>query len=146
MKRLGILALVLLTGCSGPSTAQPTNSPTATATAIAVSTTCPDSGKARAAVMASASLGNHRTVVYMDQPHANGGPVTSSLIRYDVTAASKAEIVKSVVNEAEVSPGGDWIALSTPVAGQPLLQLVRTDGKYLQTLYCAESNGNLGGI
>src|ERR1700674_1258666 len=146
MKRLGILALVLLTGCSGPSTAQPTNSPTASTTAIAVSTTCPDSGKAHAAVMASATIGNHPTIVYMDQPAANGGPVPSSLIRYDVTTASKAEIVKSVVNEAEVSPGGDWIALSPLVAGQPLLQLVRTDGKYLQTLYCAESNGNLGGI
>ena len=91
MKRLGILALVLLTGCSGPSTATPTNSPGATA--IAVSTTCPDSGKARAAVMTSATLGNHPTIVYMDQPPANGGPVTSSLIRYDVTAVSKAEIV-----------------------------------------------------
>src|ERR1700694_2017319 len=146
MKRLGILALVLLTGCSGPSTATPTTSPTASTTAIAVSTTCPDSGKARAAVMPSATLGNHPTVVYMDQPSANGAPVPSSLIRYDVTTASKTEIVKSIINEAEVSPGGDWIALSPLVAGQPLLQVIRTDGKYLQTLYCAESNGNLGGI
>src|ERR1700674_1172011 len=146
MKRLGILALVLLTGCSGPSTAQPTNSPTASTTAIAVSTTCPDSGKARAAVMASATLGNHPTVVYMDQPSANGGPVPSSLIRYDVTTASKTEIVKSIINEAEVSPGGDWIAISSVVAGQPLLQVVRTDGQYLQTLYCGESSWSLGGI
>jgi hypothetical protein len=96
--------------------------------------------------MASVWLGNHPTIVYMDQPSANGGPVTSSLIRYDVTTTSKTEIVKSVVSEAEVSPGGDWIALSTVVAGQPLLQLVRIDGRYLQTLYCGESNWNLAGI
>jgi hypothetical protein len=82
----------------------------------------------------------------MDQPPASGGPVASSLIRYDVTTTSKTEIVKSVVSEAEVSPGGDWIALSTVVAGQPLLQLVRIDGRYLQTLYCGESNWNLAGI
>src|ERR1700694_6266508 len=97
MTRLGILALVLLTGCSGPRTAPPPPTPTASTTAIAVSTTCPDSGKARAAVMASATLGNHPTVVYMDQPSANGGPVPRSRIRYDRTTAAKTEIVQSII-------------------------------------------------
>src|ERR1700687_2309391 len=108
MKRMALLLFILLAGCSGPSTTKPAGSPAASATPVAVSTTCPDTGKGRAAVMPSLTLGSHPTVVYMDQPPANGGPVTSSLIRYDVTAASKAEIVKSVASEAEVSPAGDW--------------------------------------
>jgi hypothetical protein len=43
------------------------------------------------------TLGNHPTIIYMDEPPASGGPD----IRYDVTAASKAEILNTAVSEAQ---------------------------------------------
>src|SRR6202035_5124803 len=100
MRRLAIVALVVLAGCSGPSTAKPAASPTASATPIAISTACPPAGKAAAAVLTSLTLGNHPTIIYSDEPSANGGPVLSSLVRYDFTTASKAEILKATISEA----------------------------------------------
>jgi Tol biopolymer transport system component len=92
------------------------------------------------------TLGNHPTIVYMDEPPASGGPVLSSLIRYDVTTASKAEILNTAVREAQVSPDGGWIAVATLLSGQPALQLVGTDGLYVQTLFGGEASGSIGGI
>src|SRR3984893_9921847 len=146
MSRLAIVGLVVLAGCSGPSTAKPSPSPAASASPVAISTACPPAGKAAAAVLTPVTLGNHPTIIYSDEPTANGGPVVSSLVRYDVTTAAKAEILKTTVSEAEVSPDGHWIALATLVSGQPAVQLVRTDGQYLQTVFCGEPNGSIRGI
>ena len=146
MRRLAIVGLVVLAGCSGPSTAKPSASPAASASPVAISTACPPAGKAAAAVLTPVTLGNHPTIIYSDEPTANGGPVVSSLVRYDVTTAAKAEILKTTVSEAEVSPDGHWIALATLVSGQPAVQLVRTDGQYLQTVFCGEPNGSIRGI
>lgn len=148
MRRLAVVVLVLLAGCSGPSSAKPTSSPTASATPtpVAISTACPAAGMAAAAILTPVAIGNHPTIIYSDEPPANGGPVVSSLVRYDVTTAAKIEILKTTVSEAEVSPDGHWIALATFVSGQPALQLVRTDGQYLQTVFCGETNGGIRGI
>jgi eukaryotic-like serine/threonine-protein kinase len=146
MRRAAIVAVVVLAGCSGPSTAKPSTSPTTSATPVAISTGCPAAGKAAAAVLTPLTLGNHPTIIYSDEPSANGGPVVSSLIRYDVTTGAKAEILKTTVSEAEVSPDGHWIALATFVSGLPALQLVRTDGQYLQTVFCGQTNGSIRGI
>ena len=144
MKALATLALVLLlAACNGPTSS---TSPTPSATPVAASTACPAVGKASAAVLPAATLGTHPTIFYTDEPAANGGPVADSLVRYDVTIASKTEILKTVMSEAQVSPNGQWIALATQVDGHAALQLVRTDGKYLQTLLCAPTNGSVRGI
>ena len=143
MKLIAILALILLTGCSGPSTAKPTTSPTTSPTPVADSTACPAAGKARAAVLAPMTLGNHPTIVYMDEPP---GPGPSSLIRYDVTTASRAEILKTEITEAHVSPDGHWIAIATVFSKTPVLQLVRTDGQNAQTVFCGETDGRIRGI
>ena len=140
MKRMALLAFMFLAGCNGPSTTTPSTSQTTSATPVAISTACPAAGKARAAVLTPATAGNHRAIVYSDEP---SGPGPSSLIRYDVATAAKAEIVKAQIIEAQVSPDGHWIAVVTGMSNQPTLQLIRTDGQSLQTIFCGQTNGRI---
>ncbi len=121
-------------------------SPAASVTEAPISTACPPVGKARAAVLAPVRLGTNPAVVYSEQPPASGGPVSSTLIRYDVTAKTRVNILSAVIDEAVVSPDGQWISFTTSASGSPMLQLVRMDGSRRQTLYCAEPNGGIRGL
>ena len=104
----------------------------------AISTSCPAPGTARAAALPSLTLGTHPTIVYI----VNEGlptPTFGTLKRYDVVTGAKVEIVKmagTAISEAQVSANGQWLLFVAHVSGQVKLQLIRMDGKFLQTLYC----------
>src|SRR6266699_4056443 len=111
---------------------------TSNAALPAISTSCPAPGTARAASLPSLTLGTHPTIVYI----VNEGlptPTFGTLKRYDVVTGNKVEILKmadALISEAQVSANGQWLLFVAHVSGQVKLQLVRMDGKFLQTLYC----------
>ncbi len=110
--------------------------PTTSAPGQAVVQTCPAQATARAAIMPPLTAGNHPNLVYVSQ---QGG--SSILQRYNVTTGSLQTILQThateTIQEANVSPDGQWVLLVSLLQDQFALQLVRVDGQYLQTLYCA---------
>lgn len=129
------------------------------ATPVAAQTSCPPAGTARAAVMPSLQVGSHANIVYLFysfRPYQYQGStsqdVTSFLKRYDVTTGAKAEIAtfqhsKIDASSASISPDGQWIVFETHTdvhpfsdgAFIPMVELVRIDGHYLQTLFCGST-------
>ena len=80
------------------------------------------------------TLGTHPNIVYIVNEATSG-----TLKRYDVVTGGKVEIVKlasTSISEAQVSANGQWLLFVAHVPGQVKLQLIRMDGKFLQTLYC----------
>src|SRR5436309_8880828 len=112
-------------------------------------TNCPAAGSARAAIMAPLALGSHPNIVYtLNAFHVNT-PTIGTLKRYDVTTGNKPEVVKlpGSITNAQISADGQWILFvtySSFTSGTVKLQLVRMDGKGLQTLYCANGNSIQG--
>jgi hypothetical protein len=151
---------------TGSSTKVPTmttsTSTTATATStstVTTQTSCPPAGTARAAVMPSLAGGSHANFVYVFQSFTSyqyqgvsRQDVTSFLKRYDVTTSAKAVIASLAhsridASSASISPDGQWIMFETYTdvhpfsdgAFIPMLELVRIDGHYLQTLFCGST-------
>jgi hypothetical protein len=130
-----------------------------TATPVAAQTSCPPAGTARAAVMPSLAEGSHSNFVYVFQSFnsyqyqgQSYHDVTSFLKRYDVTTGAKAVIASLAhsridASSASISPDGQWIMFETYTDVHPLsgiafitmLELVRIDGHYLQTLFCGST-------
>lgn len=103
----------------------------------AISTNCPAPGTANAASMPSMTLGSDPNIVYIVN---ESNPFQGTLKRYDVVTGAKVEVVKlanTTISEAQVSGNGQWLMFVAQVSGQSKLQLVRMDGQFLQTLYCA---------
>jgi eukaryotic-like serine/threonine-protein kinase len=133
--------LVALSACrqgiSSTPLSTPTTRPSATATSglAAAVQTCPAQATARGAVMPPMTAGNHPNIVYLSQE------VNSSMLqRYDITTASTRTILQtnatSVIQEANVSPDGQWVLFTSKMQDQFAIQLIRMDGQQLQTLYC----------
>jgi hypothetical protein len=109
--------------------------------------------------MPSLAGGSHANFVYVFQsfnPYQYQGlsrqDVTSFLKRYDVATGVKAVIATfphSRIDSfsASISPDGQWITFETYTdvhpfsdgAFIPMLELVRIDGHYLQTLFCGST-------
>ncbi len=96
--------------------------------------------------MAPLAVGTHPNIVYLSAPPANGGAVPVTLIRYDVTTASRTEILKSGGDQAQMSPDGQWILFVSSVQDQAAITAVRVDGERRQVLYCTPANGQIGGL
>lgn len=108
-------------------------------------TSCPPVGTARAAVLAALGLGSHQNIVYIVNQGPSNAPTLGTLKRYDVTTGNKTEILNlsnTYISEAQVSVDGQWILFVAVASGQTKLQLIRMDGKGLQTLYCAAPPSN----
>jgi eukaryotic-like serine/threonine-protein kinase len=134
------------TGGQTPGVTPTTSGGSAPAPLPATQTSCPAAGTARAAVMTALTLGNHPNIVYTVNEFQGLTPTFGTLKRYDVTNGNKTEIVKlpnAIMNDAQISTDGQWIAFSAGVGGVQKLQLVRVDGQELQTLYCGNSIYNL---
>ncbi len=112
-----------------------------------ISTSCPAPGTGRAAVLPYLSLGPHRNVVYTYSTFdTNSKPLSSFLKRYDVVTKTKTVIYsvqQKYISGIQISANGQWVLFVTQqtVQGSQLskLQLIRVDGTYLQTLYCAST-------
>ncbi|GAC1665244.1 MAG: hypothetical protein PVS3B3_36790 [Ktedonobacteraceae bacterium] len=126
--------LVLVTPIFGASARSTHHSAPSQSAPPVISTSCPPSGKARAAFLPSLRLGSHPTIVYI----VNEGistPTFGTLKRYDVLTGQKVEIVKlanTAIAWAQLSANGQWLLF---VAGAKL-ELIRMDGQDLQTLFC----------
>ncbi len=116
-----------------------------------VLTTCPATGTARAATMPSPILGNDQNIIYIVNEGTLNNPTFGTIKRRDITAyaqgnKSAVEIKKMPgvhISEGQVSRDGAWVLFGAIVAGQYQLRLVRVDGQYLQTLYCATTNDTI---
>ncbi len=124
-------------------------------TARQLQTSCPTTGTARAAIMPPIRLGTHANLVYIfnDVP-PNTSTAFGRLIRYDTVTGRRTEIVNNGLSlqSAQVSADGQWILfLTTPDPRgdsnhSSLLQLVRSDGQDLQTLYCTPTGTNISNL
>lgn len=85
---------------------------------------------------------NHSNLIYIAQQGD-----TSLLQRYDVTTGSQQTIVQTqaseIIQQANVSPDGQWLLLRSLLQGQVAIQLIRVNGQQLQTLYCAPVQENI---
>ncbi len=118
-----------------------------------VSTNCPADGTARAAIMPPLPASSHQGVLYVTRSsNSDSNNFTNILSRYDVTTGQKTDLLTATVpihlggaiSEERLSNNGQWIAFVTVVEGKQAVQLMRADGRELQTLYCAASGNNLG--
>jgi hypothetical protein len=104
-----------------------------------ISTNCPAPGTANVAVMPSITLGTHPNIVYIVNEGTQAQPTFGTLKRIDIVTGNKVEIIKlasTSLSDAQVSANRQWLLFVAQVSGKNKLQLVRMDGKFLQTLYC----------
>ena len=123
------------------SAADNANSRVTTAPMPPTQTTCPTNGQGRLAVFAPLSLGSHQNLVY--SYNASG---SASLKRFDITTGVKTTILTltqgAAISSAQLSSNGQFILFAVQYAHYAELQMIRLDGRGLQTLYCAEpANG-----
>jgi eukaryotic-like serine/threonine-protein kinase len=159
---IGYVFLFLLAACgsvgskamdaaSKPGSTSRSDSPAGTTVVMPpTQTSCPAFGKARAAVLPPVTFGIHSTIVYVSNSTPNNGvPGTSTLLRYDVTTSQTTQIVQfaqTVLSAAQVSGDGHWVLFDAENATVSKLQLIRLDGKYLQTLYCLAGGTSGNGL
>ena len=155
LRKKGFLLLIVLLGFLQSTNMLFTASPVSAAS-VSVSADCPASGKGRAAFLPPLTLGRHQSLVYsVSQYSTSGVVVAATLMRYDVTTKQTTKILLQSGREIvspQVSADGQWILFSSVQYNQnnktttnSKVQLIRVDGKYLQTLYCA-TNEALGNV
>lgn len=148
---------------AGPGTATPIVHPTATSTTIpatatstpATATTPLPCNTARQATMTPLPGTTGSAVFYMT---GRGGyqavPSATSLIRYDLATGQQTTLVAptkdSGIVDVKLSPDKQWLLFSTYMQNQnqssTKLQLIRTDGNMLQTLYISCSGFSPPGL
>ena len=107
-----------------------------------VPTDCPPTGVARPATMKPLSVGNDQSIIYLINQGSQSKSPTSILKRYNTVTGSKTEIAKfanTLITQAEVSKNGQWLLFVAQTSGLFKLQLIRVDGRYLQTIYCGST-------
>ncbi|GLV58357.1 hypothetical protein KDH_51900 [Dictyobacter sp. S3.2.2.5] len=146
---LGILWIwpTLTSGHGGAHTQQGMSITATVSTVSMLTTNCPAEGRARPAVLTPLMHApSHQSLIYLQQPSA-GGDAGSAFMRYDNATERNMVIDKfpgKHLGAAQLSPDGQWILFVTTTAQRNLLQLVRIDGKFLQTLYCVPLTGTTG--
>lgn len=150
-----LLLLVGIVSCANPlsttpgpnALVSPTTTPASTqktstnTTNTAAHLNCPASGQGRAANMPGITLGNQQEIVFY---HNAGGSAT--IQEFDVqdrTSSTITSLSGETITSAQLSQDGQWVLLVAQTNGVWALQLVRVDGKHLQTLYCASAIQNL---
>ncbi|GHO99911.1 hypothetical protein KSF_099590 [Reticulibacter mediterranei] len=128
---------------------QPTRS-AATLQMPPTQTSCPSTGTARAAVMAPYLSQGHNALVYAVsfQDIQGTGKRSGTLMRYDSVTGKASPIitVPNMLTNVQVSGDGQWVIFSAYGGDPEQIQMVRIDGKGLQTLYCTSSSAGLGRI
>lgn len=123
----------------------PGTTPNTTAVpASSLTTSCPNAGQARAAVMfitPPMTIRDSQNIIYVvNEFDDNKHPTFGTVKRHDTVTGESIEVNKtpnSTISEAQVSQDGQWVLFTIQVAGQSELRMVRIDGQGVQTLYCA---------
>ena len=119
---------------------KPTHTPTRTSTpAPTFQTDCPTGEQARAATLMRHTTGQQQSLIYTYNTKSAG-----LLLRYDINTKQKTTIAKldnATISNAQISTDGQFVLFTSQVANHQAIQLIRTDGQELQTLYCAPDNG-----
>lgn len=124
-----------------------------------VLTSCPATGTTRAAVLPPLAASSHQAVLYT----SNSAPTsddnsTSILRRYDPITGQQTDVFKRTISlklldyqelteameDMRTSDDGQWVVFQTAVEGKEAIQMVRSDGQELQTLYCTTTDKALG--
>ena len=116
---------------------------------------CPTPGTADAASMPSLTQAqsSHQNIIYIENEQSSDimAPGVGSLKRYDVATHRRSDIIRlagDYIDDALVSSDGQWLLfvsdVGTLVNIQAKLQLVRIDGRNLQTLYCSTRGQAIG--
>ena len=140
--------LLLISACSNMPLSQPgvtqqtstTSPPTSTAAASPLTSSCPE----HPAVMPVLPAGSHPNIVYLSERGGLQTAMTAAqLIRYDTITKSQTILLSFAqsgeeISDAQISTNGQWILFlaGSLSANQTRLQLIRTDGQMLQTLFC----------
>ena len=130
------------TGSASPTHATSTPTPAQpTATPMVTTTDCPAPDTGRAAIMPPLQLGKDQNIVYLTSAAnggaSGGGGELMALNRYDVQTGTTTTIKNLTAKTAQISQDGQWVLLTVLGDNISEIQLIRLDGKYLQTLYCA---------
>jgi len=96
--------------------------------------------------MPALRLGNNQNIVYLsntsDEGRGSSGGGLFFLKRYDVQTKASSIILNlhgDTFETAQLSLDGQWVLFTSLINSTSQIQLVRIDGQYLQTLYCAPS-------
>lgn len=137
-QQLLVCVLLLTCFCQSSAIAQPFQ------VQVVSSSSCPGVGSGQAAFMpALPATEHHQYIVYILM---RGGE--QYLVRYDPLSGQKSTLMQldgdDYTVNARISPDGEWVLLKRSAQqGRQEVQLVRIDGKYLQTLYCAPFISNV---
>jgi hypothetical protein len=146
--------LVMFSACGQPLSNKLAITPTPTPAPTEANQRCPAPGSGRVAVM-PAMPASHRTspiFVYAYNHTDSHQPAhdSTTLIRYDSINGSKTEITTfphSRLYNTQLSADGQWILFGHDLdSGLQELQMVRLDGRGLQTLYCVSKDTKMGSI
>src|SRR5579872_1231277 len=108
--------------------------PALTSTGASLNASCPAAGTGRAAVMPALRLGTRQEIVYYHN-------IDNQMV-LDIFDAQRQAVVAIIgepehIQTAQISDDGQWVLMVASANAVSELQLVRIDGKFFQTIYCA---------
>lgn len=108
--------------------------PTSTSTSVASNTDCPAAGSGRPAVMPALHPGTRQQIIYYHN-------IDTQMVLdiFDVQRQAAVAIIgeNEHIQTAQLSDDGQWVLMVASNNAISELQMVRVDGKFFQTLYCA---------
>ncbi|QBD81706.1 hypothetical protein EPA93_39350 [Ktedonosporobacter rubrisoli] len=118
------------------------------ATSVVNPQVCPPANLVRPATALSTHTGNQlgttkQPALHQNLVYAYNTDRAGMLIRYDTatgTSTMVANLAHTHIQEAQLSTDGKTILFLSQLANHPAIQMIRIDGKNLQTLYCAYNN------
>jgi hypothetical protein len=144
--------VVMFSACGQPLSNKLAITPPPTPALTEASQRCPAPGSGRVAFM-PAMPASHRPVFVYVYNHTDAYQPArdiATLIRYESNNGIKADIATfphSRLYNAQLSADGQWILFGNDLdSGLQELQVVRLDGRGLQTLYCVSKDTEMGGI
>jgi eukaryotic-like serine/threonine-protein kinase len=126
---------------TGANSHKPSTNTTSAAAKTTATTSCPTSGKGRAASLSAITLGSQQEIVFYRNHNS-----TATLREFDVqdkTSSIFATLAGESIESAQLSQSGQWALFVAQQNGVQELQLIRVDGHDLQTLYCASTGQKL---
>lgn len=130
----------------------PVTSPVVTPSTPALATSCPSSTQpVRIAETPSTVTVPPNNVVYFENSGSRDAPGVAKIMRYDpqnqgTLPVMLANLPQIYIVNGTLSQDGQWMIFTVIVQGQYELRLIRLDGEWMQTLYCAPGQQPINGL